>query len=355
VEGDLAWGAARALASAPLEALGAGALDPALREVATDFGTVGVLALVLGAAAPGAARLDRWLDEAAAAGPGRWLRRGVLCTALAAAAGLWLWMVRHPAPELVLLAARADHVAFALLAGLALRRAPEPLRLACLAALSLGFVGQYVGWRALGVVLGACLAGFALTHAAAARGPARAALAHGALVAAVFAWLGWIRGDDPATSLGGVGLFVFVALRHVSFVAESCRGATRDVGVAGYLCFLLFYPTCVGAAEVFREFREQNLRGPAPVDVRRAAAAVVRGLLLAVVGAHVPIDEALMTASVGFAALWANVLLLYLRAACFMMGAWGVAEASASLLGVRLRPNFRGVLRARNPAQFWRA
>jgi D-alanyl-lipoteichoic acid acyltransferase DltB (MBOAT superfamily) len=62
-----------------------------------------------------------------------------------------------------------------------------------------------------------------------------------------------------------------------------------------------------------------------------------------------------MTRSAGFLEMWQNLLLLYLRGACFAMGIWSLAEAAAAFLGVRLRPNFRGVLLARNPSQFWRA
>jgi D-alanyl-lipoteichoic acid acyltransferase DltB (MBOAT superfamily) len=154
-------------------------------------------------------------------------------------------------------------------------------------------------------------------------------------------------------SLGGVGLFTFVMLRQVSFAVEAGRGATT--GLAGYLCFLLFYPSCFGAVEVFREFRDQNLRGPAPIDYRRGTAAIVGGIVLAAIGVHIPMNEDLMTRSAGFLELWRNLLVLYLRAACVMVGLWSVAEAAASFLGVRLHPNFRGVFAARNPSQFWRA
>jgi hypothetical protein len=342
------------LVATVFDAVAPGRLGPRARDVVVGTGTLALLALGTWAAARAWTRLESWLDRESGGGARPLLRRGLFLATQLAAAGLLTWIVRHPGPDLVQTSARFDHVAFALLAGLSLRRASEPLRLRALVVLSLGLVAQFVAWQALAGVLAACLAGFAATHWAPARRAGLAALVHGALVAGVFAWLWRIRGEW-AISLAGVGLFVFVALRHVSFVVEACRGATSGVGIAGYVCFLLFYPTCIGAAEVFSEFREQNLRRPAPVDLRGAAASVVRGLVLTSIGANVPMDEGRMTASVGFAAIWTNLLLLYLRGVCFSMGIWAIAEASAALLGVRLRPNFRGVLSARNPAQFWRA
>ena len=37
------------------------------------------------------------------------------------------------------------------------------------------------------------------------------------------------------------------------------------------------------------------------------------------------------------------------------MGFWAMLDASASFYGFRLRPNFDGILRARNPSELWRS
>lgn len=329
------------LAPLPLDRLGAD----------TRQSLVGVLALLeltlcVAALALAFARFERACEGPGARPGAAWLLRG----AAALGAGALLQHIhRQPSADLLGLASRWDHLFFALLAGLPLRRAPAAVRLWILCALSLGFVGSSVGWLALGGILGGCLLGYAATHWAPTRRPSLQVL----LLLAILLWLWSLRSGNSAASLHGMGLFVFVALRHMSFVIEAQRGA--HTSVAGYVCFLLFYPNCIGATEVFREFRQHNLESPPPIDYRAGAIGVARGTLLTWLALHVSMNEDVMTRSVGFLEIWQNLLLLYFRAACFAMGIWSLAEASALFLGVRLRPNFRGVLLARNPSQFWRA
>jgi D-alanyl-lipoteichoic acid acyltransferase DltB (MBOAT superfamily) len=69
----------------------------------------------------------------------------------------------------------------------------------------------------------------------------------------------------------------------------------------------------------------------------------------------VPVSQNEWFAATGFTEMWGRSLLLFLRAALFVQGVWSMIEADALLLGVRLRPNFTGILTAQTPSQFWRA
>lgn len=313
---------------------------------------VGALALVeltlfVCALAFACARFERACEGSGGARRGAaWVLRAA---AALCAAALLHRIYLNPSRDLLGLASRWDHLLFALLAGVPLLRAPAAARLWILCALSLAFVGAYVGWLPLVGILGGCLLGYGAMRWA----PTRHASLQGLLLVGILIWLWSLRSQAAVASMHGLGLFVFVMLRHVSFVIEARRGTRTSV--AGYVCFLLFYPSCIGATEVFREFRQQNLESPPPIDYRAAAVGVARGTLLTWLALHVVMDENVMTRSIGFLEMWKNLLLLYFRGVCFATGIWSLAEASALFLGVRLRPNFRGVLLARNPSQFWRA
>ncbi len=349
---DLTTSAAQALAAGLLDAVAPESFGPRAKPLVLEGLALLALSLYLLLAALGVERLARAIDGASS-GPGSRAAARAAQVALAlAACGLLFRIVRHPATDLLGQACRFDHLTFALLASVPLARTPTRARLWALNAVSLLVVGSFIGWWPLGVVLAGCGLGFAGTRWEPTRRGLPALVLHGGIGVGVLVCF-WTLRSDYVAALGGVGLFTFVMLRHVSFAVEASRGATTDL--AGYLHFLLFYPSCFGAVEVFREFRDRNLRGPTPIDYRSGSAAIVKGIVLAAIGVHIPMNEGLMTQSSGFVELWQNLLVLYLRAACVMMGLWGVAEAAASFLGVRLHPNFRGVLAARNPSAFWRA
>jgi D-alanyl-lipoteichoic acid acyltransferase DltB (MBOAT superfamily) len=141
--------------------------------------------------------------------------------------------------------------------------------------------------------------------------------------------------------------------RHVSFVVESARGVPVTLG--GYLCFLLFYPSSFGAMEVYNEFWEHNLAGERAREYRRSVQMVAKGAVFLSIAAMIPTSESQIRDSVGFASMWTNVLVVFFRATSGAMGLWNFIEGGALFLGMRLRPNFRGVLTATNPSQFWRA
>ena len=82
----------------------------------------------------------------------------------------------------------------------------------------------------------------------------------------------------PFDALLGWGFYSFVVFRHVSFVVEHARGVPSTLG--GYLCYLLFFPNCIGAMEVYDEFWEHNLAAVRAPEFRRAAQMVWRGTVL---------------------------------------------------------------------------
>ena len=51
----------------------------------------------------------------------------------------------------------------------------------------------------------------------------------------------------------------------------------------------------------------------------------------------------------------AGYLLVFVRSAIFLMGIWATLEALALGWGMRIHPNFAGILAARSPSQFWYA
>src|SRR5262249_46338784 len=155
------------------------------------------------------------------------------------------------------LAGRWDYLAFAVLAGLVLRRIPLRARIWTLAVLSVVLVDEYVGRSEfVGVVLG-CVLGFGATRWQVTNGPGTRVAVQGLLMALVFGWLWPRRAAAPFGALLGWGFYSFVLFRHLSFVVESARGVPSTLG--GYLFFLLFFPNCMGAMEVYNEFWEQNL------------------------------------------------------------------------------------------------
>lgn len=311
------------------------------------------LALLVGGLAAMASEIDRrWTVRR----PGSAAARALGAVQVLAALGvlrLLYWIYLHPSREITGVAARWDYLVAAVLAGLVLRRAPLSLRIWLLVGLSWVVLEQYVGQTPVRVVAGACLLGFVATRWPLANRPGVRVAVHGTLMTAVFLWLWWQRAPAAWTALLGWGFYSFVLFRHVSFVVEHARGAPSTLG--GYLCYLLFFPNCMGAMEVYDEFWERNLRADGEREFARAAGMLIAGNALLWVSLMIPVDETRVTTSTGFGAMWGHALILYGRAACGAMGIWSIIEGGALFLGVRLRPNFRGVLTATNPSQFWRS
>lgn len=311
------------------------------------------LALLVTVVALAAGRVNRLWDERSRDGT----RRMVL-VALQAAAGLFAlrllyWVYLHPSAEQSALLFRWDYLVMAILGGLVLRRTPRQARIWGIAVLSIVLVFQYVGAVLVQVILIVCLLGFAATRWRVTNRPGVRVVIQGVLMGGLLAWLWWLRPTDAWSALKGWGLYSFVAFRHVSFAVESAAGMPATLG--GYLCYLLFFPNCVGAMEVYNEFHDRNLTSDRPAEFRRAALMVVRGNALVWLALMIPMDAERVTASVGFASMWSNTMILFFRAAAGSIGMWDGIEGGALFLGIRLRPNFRDVLKATSPSQFWRA
>ncbi len=308
-----------------------------------------LLAAVLGLLAD---RLDRaW--SARVGGETSWASLAVQGAAALFALRVLYWLALHPSSDLSGLVARWDYLVMAVLGGLVLRRAPVPVRVWTLAGLSAGFVAQYMGRAQVEIILLVCLLGFAATRWRVTDRPGVRVVIQAGLMGGLLVWLWWLRGRSPLAALQGWGLYSFVVFRHASFVAEHAAGLPSSLG--GYLCYLLFFPSCIGAMEVYNEFHERNLTSAPPAEFGRATVMVVRGNVLLWIALMVPIDADQVTASVGFASMWAKLMVLFLRAAVGTIGTWDIIEGGSLFLGFRLRPNFRDVLKATTPSQFWRA
>lgn len=162
-----------------------------------------------------------------------------------------------------------------------------------------------------------------------------------------------LRLHGVMAGLAAWSLFAFVSLRHVSFAVSSRR--TPGTSLVQYLSYLLFFPSCIGAMEDFREFRERNLEGPAHFATTEAIRSIVVGTLA--LGIAIRIDASMnrILETPGALAAWAEVVRLFVRSALAVTGLWALLEGGALLLGFRLRSNFRGVLVAESPSAFWHA
>ncbi|HJW68929.1 MAG TPA: MBOAT family O-acyltransferase [Candidatus Binatia bacterium] len=309
-----------------------------------------VLVLVISALAAAVDRL--WCGRVRA--DLTWLVLG----AIQVAGALWAlrliyWVYKHPSGELGAVPARWDFLVSAILGGIALRRMPLAVRVWVFALLSVVFLDTYVGRRPFAVVLAGCLLGFGATRWSATNRPGHRVVVQGLLMTAVFVVLWRLRSTDPFGALLGWGFYSFALFRHVSFVVESARGVPVTLG--GYLCFLLFFPNALGAMEVYNEFWERNLASDRARDYRTAALMVAKGIVLRSIAVAIPMTDSQIRDSVGFVSMWTNIFVVFFLGACGAMGLWNIIEGGALFLGVRLRPNFRGVLTATNPSQFWRA
>jgi D-alanyl-lipoteichoic acid acyltransferase DltB (MBOAT superfamily) len=311
------------------------------------------ISLLVAVLAAIAVRLERLWDEGPGEGAWRWVGLAAMAAAGLYALRLLYWLYLHPSHDLAAVVSRWDYLVFAVAGGLVLNRAPVRARTWALAALSVVLVCQYYPLEPLRVLFGACLLGFAATRWHVTRRPGVRVVVHTVLMGAVLAWLLSQRAAHPWEALNGWGLYSFVVWRHVSFVVESARGVPSTF--VDYVCYLLFFPNCIGAMEVYDEFHERNLATARAAEFARAALMMIRGNALIWLGLVIPMSEDRVTTSPGFASMWSTLLVLYFRAAIGTIGTWDVIEGGALFLGFRLRPNFRHVLQATTPSQFWRA
>lgn len=270
-----------------------------------------------------------------------------------AAAALGAWIVRHRGSGFEITLARGDHLLFAGLGGAALRGLPPPIRVRILVAISAGMIVLLAGYMPAGIVLGGMATGFAAQRVGRAAPTGRTALAQGAIMVAILFACRVLWTKDPGLGLSAQGLFAFMLLRHVSWVVDVRRGAGGTF--LDYCCYQLFYPCCYGAVERYGDFRERNPAPGAYVDDARLFRAAVRGTVYLWLVLHIPYTLPDLLATPGHLAFLGGYLLVFARGAIFLMGAWSMLEALALGWGVRMHPNFSGILAAHSPSQFWYA
>jgi len=269
------------------------------------------------------------------------------------AAALLASLVARPGPDLAATAAGPRALAFAALAGAAIRRLSPLARATAVAAVSALVVGRVAGAAALAASLSACLPAYALVRHMAPRRPRLAALLQVALFATLLGVLAHLRTRDGITALAAFGLLAFVGMRHASFALAT--RSSPPASLAQYLAYLLFYPTCLGAMEVFDEFRDKNLRGDSVQAPAEALGRIALGAVALTIALQIDASMDRVTATAGALAAWGEVSRLFVRASLAVSGLWGMLEGGALLLGFRLRPNFRRILLAESPREFWHA
>lgn len=269
------------------------------------------------------------------------------------AAAMFVWSARVGGDDIAALFGRWDHLVFCAAAGYALRGLPLPARRAALIAISFYFIVAYVGLLPTGVLLTGSLLGFALLRLPGLQRPWHTALLQSLALLGTFAAIWYLRRLSLSAAILTQGPFGFVLLRHISYVVETRSG--RPARLDNYLCYLLFYPSFIGASEIYSEFHDRNLTGSERYDYRTAAFKIIAGQLLLWVALQFQVSFAEVIQIRDPMRLWANVLALFALSALFVMGLWSTIEGLSFLYGIELRPNFPGVLSCVNPAQFWRS
>lgn len=248
---------------------------------------------------------------------------------------------------------RWDHWVLCALIGQLLELVSLRMRTRAVVVLSIAFVGLYVGQEAMFVVVGGCLFGWLVVVRADARWPRAAVAAHVVMSVAVVGWFWSIHWESTLRAIQGWGLACWALMRHASFAVEARRGASTRLD--DYLCYLLFFPSCFGAMEVYDEFSARNLERRQRADLTAGVLGAIRSDVLVRSALLIPMTQDAWLASSGFVELWGRSLLWFLRGALFLGGIWAMIEAEARLLGFEVRPNFTGVVTATNPSAFWRA
>lgn len=323
---------------------------PKLIGAAVGLVQVGEVAVLIGGVALLCTAMRRAMGDAGQ-GSRRWVATALAVMAAGIAAGVLSWSVRYPSQDISSLFGRWDHLVFSAFVGLALSGVPLRWRMGAISALSAYFVAYHGGPIPFATVIGGALLGYAALRLPAAQRLWPTVLLQGIVLGSIYA-VCWRR-HNVLEGLKTQGLFAFVLLRHISFVVEVRRGLPG--GLVRYLCYVLFYPSCYGASEIYSEFSERNLSGHANYDYRAAVVKVIQGQLQlwASFQIDVSFEQVVQIRSTPF--LWLNVLMLFGRSSLFVMGLWATIEGVALLYGFRLRPNFAGILSCENPAQFWHA
>jgi hypothetical protein len=282
-----------------------------------------------------------------------WIATALLVGCCAGAPALLAHLLARPPADLAAAAADPRILCFAALAGPALARLDANWRAFAAAAVSLLVVGAFAGPVALAANLAVCLAGYLVFRLVAPTHRRVAAVLQAILLLAALAALGALRLWNGPVALAVWGLFAFVGMRQMSFAASASLEPPPTLGE--HLAFLFLYPTCQGAMEVFPEFRARNLAGEATVATGEALRRIVVGSLLLAIALRVDASmDRVLDAGHAFST-WVEVLRLFVRSALGVTGIWAIYEGGALLLGFRLRPNFRGILLAESPSQFWHA
>jgi len=288
------------------------------------------------------------------------VRRGAADRRLAAmlaglAGGFAIWIALHPASGAEFALARGDHLLAAGCGGAAIRRLPAAVRLRVLVVVSVGVLVLLAGPVAVAIVFAGMAGGVVAHRLDPTASPSRTLLVQASLMGAteLGCYLAW--GRYGTLGIAAQGLFAFMLLRHVSWVVDVRRGAQGSF--LDYCCFQLFYPCCYGATERFADFRARNADPGAFVDERGLFRAAFRGAVYSGIWLVFPasIDLASLLTAPGRLAFAATYLLVFVRSAIFLMAVWSTLEAIALCWGMRIHPNFAGILAARSPSQFWYA
>jgi hypothetical protein len=312
-------------------------------EVAVFIGVLGMLCAGLRSLAVGAdgtIRRDRLGDA-------------LIAAAALAACALFYWSVRVPSTDISSLFGRWDHLAFCAATGFVISRVGTEGRKWILTGLSAYFMIHYTGRTPMAVVTGGGLIGFAALRLPGTTRPWPTAFVQAGILASVSAICWMMRSRNLLEALSTQGAFGFVLLRHISFVVEARRGLRARLG--DYLCYMLFYPSFIGASEIYSEFAERNLSGATHYDYRTAVTKIVLGQLQIWGALQIETSFKTVLQIENTPLLWLNVLMLFVRSSLFVMGLWATIEGVALLYGFQLRPNFAGILTCENPAQFWRS
>jgi hypothetical protein len=276
-------------------------------------------------------------------------RASLLLGIPAVAVAVWAATRAHPSLELLV----GSHLVVALLGGAALRPLAERTRVAVLTVVSALALVLVNGPVPVAVVVAGIALGIAAERSEALRDRRAAPLVQGTLMLATLAacWIVWTR--SLAWGLAAQGLFAFALLRHVSWLVDTRRGTG---GTLLDVCwYQLFYPSCYGAAERYGDFRLRNPSPGAHRDDARLLRAFLRSAAYIWVVRRLPLDLPALMEVTTWPAFAAGYLLFFVRAALHVMSLWAMLEATALAWGVRIHPNFAGILTARSPSQFWRA